>query len=170
MEQDQPGQGGAPEGGGAPQQPPQPQQPPPAPEGQYQGQPPAGPVQQQGRLRLQDDSTKVWLLGIFTCGIYAAIWYYRLCKELGEWSQGQIHTDPTTSVLAVTLGGCLIVPPYVSWAGTLGRVRQAQQMVGLQPRAEFWPWLGYMFLLGYGYKWLQEQLNEIAERAPQPAA
>ena len=161
--QDQPGQGGVPPEG-QPQQPPPPQQP-PAP----QAQPPAGPVQGQARLKLQDDSTKVWLLAIFTCGIYAAIWYYRLAQELGEWSQGQIETDPTTSVLAVTLGGCVIVPPYVSWAGTLGRIRQAQQMVGLPPKAEFWPWLGYMFLLGYGYKWVQDQLNEIAERAPQPA-
>src|SRR3954453_14910692 len=161
---EQPGQGGVPpEGGGQPEQQPPPP-PPPAPEGQ----PPEGPVQQQ-RLRLQDDPTKVWLLAIFTCGIYAAIWYYRLCKELGEWSQGQIETDPTTSVLAVTLGGCLIVPPYISWAGTLGRIRQAQQMVGLPPKAEFWPWLGYMFLASYGYKWLQDQLNEIAERAPSPA-
>ena len=161
--QEQPGQGGVPpEGGGQPQQPPPPQ---PAPEGQ----PPAGPVQPEQRPLLYDDSTKVWLLCIFTCGIYAAIWYYRLAKELGEWSQGQIETDPTTSVLAVTLGGCVVVPPYVSWAGTLGRIRQAQQMVGLAPKAEFWPWLGYMLLLGYGYKWVQDQLNEIAERAPQPA-
>jgi uncharacterized protein DUF4234 len=162
--QDQPGQGGVPPEG----QPQQPQQPPPAP-GPEAGQPPVGPVEGQPRLRLQDDSTRVWLLAIFTCGIYAAIWYYRLCKELGEWSQGQIETDPTTSVLAVTLGGCLIVPPYISWAGTLGRVRQAQQMVGLQPTAEFLPWFGYMLLLGYGYKWVQDQLNEIAARAPQPA-
>src|SRR5689334_13526940 len=126
--EDQPGQGGQP-----PEQPQQPEQQqyqqPPAPEGQ----PPAGPVQPEQRLRLQDDSTKVWLLCIFTCGIYAAIWYYRLCKEIGEWSQGQIETDPTTSVLAVTLGGCVLVPPYISWAGTLGRIRQMQQMVGLPP-------------------------------------
>jgi len=162
--QDQPGQGGVPPEG-QPQQ--QPQQPPPA--AGPEGQPPVGPVQGEQRLRLQDDSNKVWLLAIFTCGIYAAIWYYRLCKELGEWSQGQIETDPTTSVLALTLGGCLIVPPYISWAGTLGRIRQAQQMVGLQPTAEFLPWFGYMLLLGYGYKWVQDQLNEVAARAPQPA-
>src|ERR671937_1441936 len=163
MQEDQPGQGGQPPE--QPQQPP-PTPPPPAPEGQ----PPAGPVQQyQERPLLYDDPTKVWLLAIFTCGIYAAIWYYRLAKELGEWSRGAIQTDPTTSVLAVTLGGCLIVPPYVSWAGTLGRIREAQQMVGLPPKAEFWPWFGYMLLLGYGYKWVQDQLNEIAERAPQPA-
>ena len=159
--QDQPGQGGVPPEG----QPQQPQQPPPAP----QGQPPAGPVQGAPRLMLQDDPVKVWLLSLFTCGIYGWIWYYRLCKELGEWSQGQIETDPTTSILAVTLGSCVIVPPWISWAGTLGRVRQAQQMVGLQPTAEFLPWLLYMFLASYGYKWLQDQLNEIAARAPQQA-
>jgi hypothetical protein len=163
--QDQPG-GVPPEGGGEQQQQPPSTPPPPAPEGQ----PPAGPVQQgEQRLRLQDDPTKVWLLCIFTCGIYYAIWYHRMCKELGEWSQGQIETDPTTSVLAVTLGACVLVPPYLSWAGTLGRIRQAQQMVGLPPKAEFWPWFGYTLLAGYGYYWIQEQLNEIAERAPQPA-
>src|SRR5436190_23631702 len=163
--QDQPEQGGQP-----PEQPQQPPQQPPPPAAQ--GQPPAGPVgQAQERPLLYDDSTKVWLLAIFTCGIYAAIWYYRLAKELGEWSRGTIETDPTTSVLAVTLGGCLIVPPYVSWAGTLGRIRQAQQRVGLPPKAEFLPWFGYMLLLGYGYKWVQDQLNEIAEAsaAQQPA-
>lgn len=163
--QDQPGQGGVPPEG----QQPQPQQPPPAPGPEAGGQPPVGPVEGQPRLRLQDDSTKVWLLSVFTCGIYGFIWYYRLCKELGEWSQGQIETDPTTSILAVTLGSCVIVPPWISWAGTLGRVRQAQQMVGLQPTAEFWPWLLYMFLASYGYKWLQDQLNEVAARAPQQA-
>jgi hypothetical protein len=179
MQRDQPGQGGQPpeqpeQPPGQPQQPPgqpqgQPPPPPPAPEAQ----PPAGPVEQQYQERplLYDDSTKVWLLAIFTCGIYAAIWYYRLCKELGEWSRGAIETDPTTSVLAVTLGGCLIVPPYISWAGTLGRIRQAQQMVGLPRKAEFWPWFAYMLLLGYGYKWVQDQLNEIVERSyAQPAA
>src|SRR4051794_1646335 len=111
--QDQPGQGGVP-----PEGQPQPQQPPPA--AAPEGQPPARPVQGQPRLMLQDDSTKVWLLAVFTCGIYGWIWYYRLAQELGQWSQGQIETDPTTSVLAVTLGSCVFVPPFVSWAGTLG--------------------------------------------------
>jgi Domain of unknown function (DUF4234) len=161
--QDQPGQGGVPPEG-QPQPPPQ-QQPPPA----AQGQPPAGPVQGGGRLMLQDDPVKVWLLSLFTCGIYGWIWYYRLCKELGEWSQGQFETDPTTSVLAVSLGGCLLVPPFISWAGTLERVRTAQQMVGLEPKADMGTGILYTILASYSYHWLQTQLNEIAERAPRPA-
>ena len=122
---------------------------------------------QDGRPLLADDSTKVWLLSIFTCGIYGAIWYHRLAKELGQWSGGRIETDPTTSVLAVTLGGCLIVPPWISWAGTFGRVRQAQQMAGLQPQADTATGLLYLFLAGYGYKWLQDQLNALSQRRPQ---
>jgi hypothetical protein len=74
MQRDQPGQGGQPpeqpeQPPGQPQQPPgqpqgQPPPPPPAPEAQ----PPAGPVEQQYQERplLYDDSTKVWLLAIFT--------------------------------------------------------------------------------------------------------
>ena len=123
-------------------------------------------VEGQARPLLADDSTKVWLLSIFTCGIYGAIWYYRLAKELGEWSGGRIETDPTTSVLAVTLGGCLIVPPWISWIGTFDRVRQAQQMAGLEPKADTATGILYLFLAGYGYKWLQDQLNELSARRP----
>ena len=122
---------------------------------------------QGGRPLLADDSTKVWLLSIFTCGIYGAIWYHRLAKELGEWSGGRIETDPTTSVLAITLGGCLLVPPWISWAGTFGRVRQAQQMAGLPAQADTGTGILYLFLAGYGYKWLQDQLNELSQRRPQ---
>ncbi len=121
---------------------------------------------QEERPLLADDSTKVWLLSIFTCGIYGWIWYHRLAKELGEWSNGRIETDPGTSVLAVSLGACVVVPFYVSWNGTLGRIRQAQQMAGLQPQADFGTWFLYSLLAGYSYKWIQDQLNEVAARRP----
>ena len=97
---------------------------------------------------------------------YSLIWYYRLCKEIGEWSQGRIHTSPGTSIVAMTLGAIVIVPPFVSIAGTMGRIRQCQQMAGLQPQASFWGFIGRLLLVGYGYKWLTEQLNELAVRRP----
>jgi len=49
----------------------------------------------------------------------------------------------------------------------MGRIRTAQQMAGLAPQATFWGSIGRMLLLGYGYKWLQDQFNEIAVRQPQ---
>lgn len=97
---------------------------------------------------------------------YAFVWYYRLCKEIGEWSQGRIHTDPGTSVVAITLGSIVVVPWFISMAGTMGRVRQCQQMAGLAPTASFGGFFGRLLLFGFGYKWLTEQLNELAVRRP----
>ena len=155
------------EGPGGPEERPAdtPQQQPQAGAGQQGG--PIVEGQPQGdRPLLADDSTKVWLLSIFTCGIYGWIWYHRLAKELGEWSGGRIETDPGTSVLAVSLGSCVVVPFYVSWNGTLERIRTAQQMAGIQPQADFGTWFLYMLLFGYGYKWIQDQLNELSQRRP----
>ncbi|MEX2196658.1 MAG: hypothetical protein WD844_15365 [Thermoleophilaceae bacterium] len=111
------------------------------------------------------DPVSQWLLCAFV-PFYSLIWYHRLCKELGEWSGGRIHTDPTKSLLAVTLGWFVIVPPFVSWAGTMGRIREAQAMAGLPQQATFWGSIGRAFLLSFHIKWLQDQLNELAVRQP----
>ena len=148
---------------GQPQHPP----PPPAPQAPQQPQqlaqqqPPAG-----GRLLLADDSSKVWLLSIVTCGIYGIIWYYRLQEELSQWSGGRIETNPVNSVLALTLGACLIVPVFLTWNGTVERIRTAQQMAGLPPQPTLLGVIGRAFLLSYHYKWLQDMLNEVAQRRP----
>ncbi len=135
----------------------QPAAPPPA------AQPPAAPVQREGIKNRE--SGFVWALAFFT-GIYGVIWYYQLCKELGEWGRGRIDTDPVMSTVAITIGSLVIVPVFVSWAGTLGRIRAAQEMAGLEPRATFWGGFGRTLLFGYSYYWLQEQLNELSERQP----
>lgn len=106
-----------------------------------------------------------WLLCLFV-PFYGLFWYYRLCKEIGEWSGGRIHTSPGTSLLAVTLGGMVVVPAIISINGTMNRLRQCQQMAGVEPRASFWGYLGRMFLFGYAYKWITDQTNELAERQP----
>ena len=48
-----------------------------------------------------------------------------------------------------------------------GRIKEAQQMAGVEPKAGFWGFLGRNLLLGYGYKWNQDHFNEIAVRQPQ---
>ncbi|MEX2197127.1 MAG: FHA domain-containing protein [Thermoleophilaceae bacterium] len=146
--------------------------PPPPPAGGPQAPLPAPPAQAQPPAGYQAGPGfcvrgpgEQWAL----CALvpfYSLIWYYRLCKEIGEWSAGRIPTNPTTSILAMTLGAFIVVPPWVSLAGTMGRIRQCQQMAGLQPQASFWGFFGRALLLGYGYKWLTEQLNELAVRRP----
>ena len=127
-------------------------------------QPPAAPAAPAHKHGIQHrESGFVWALALFT-GIYGIIWYYQLCKELGE-TLGE-ETNPVVSTLAVTLGWLIIVPPFVSWSGTLGRVREAQERAGLEPQATFGAGFGFTLLLSYSYYWLQEQLNEIADRQP----
>lgn len=136
----------------------------PALPAQQGGEPPVG--YQAGPGFQVRPSTSQWLLCAFV-PFYSIIWYHRLCKELGEWSEGRIDTNPTTSVLAITLGAFLFfIPPIVSFVGTMGRIKQAQQLAGVQPQASFWGFIGRNFLLGYGYKWVTDQLNELAVRRP----
>jgi hypothetical protein len=48
----------------------------------------------------------------------------------------------------------------------MNRLRQCQVMAGLPPTISFGAWFGRALLFGYGYKWLTEQINEIATRRP----
>ena len=113
------------------------------------------------------DSTRTWLL----CALvpfYVIIHFHRTNNELQAWSGGRIQYNSGASLSALLLGGFLFgIPILVAFASYLGRVRTAQQMAGLQPRANFWGFLGRNFLFGYGWKWLQDQFNEIAVRQPQ---
>ena len=71
--------------------------------------------------------------------IYPQVWYYRINRELRDF--GRVYRDekladsnPVLSVLAVTLGALLIVPPIVSWWKCTGRIRRAQGIA--QERAD----------------------------------
>ena len=133
---------------------------------------PGGPPQQQQSgenpygIEIRD-STMTWILSLVTCGIWGIIWYYKIQEELGQWSRGRIEVNPTNSVLAITLGGCVIVPPFLSLNGTGERVAQAQQMAGLPVQASGMMTILFAFLFSYHIKWLTDQLNEIAQRPPQ---
>ena len=113
------------------------------------------------------DSTTTWILSIVTFGIWGLIWYYKVQEELGQWSRGRIEVNPTNSIMAITIGGCAIVPWFISLNGTGERVAQAQQMAGLPVQASGGMTILYAFLLSYHIKWLTDQLNEIAQRPPQ---
>ena len=112
------------------------------------------------------DSTTVWLL----CALvpfYALVHFHRVNKELQAWSGGRIDYNATSSLLALTIGGWVLVPPFIALSSFTGRVRHAQQMAGLEQRCSFGGFFGRLLLFGFGWKWLQEQLNELAVRQPQ---
>jgi Kef-type K+ transport system membrane component KefB len=67
-------------------------------------------------------------LGIITFGIYTLVWYYLINDEMRR--QGE-DVSPGISLLAVTLGALLIIPPFVSMYNTAERIRRAQEIRGV---------------------------------------
>jgi hypothetical protein len=67
---------------------------------------------------------------------YWLYWYFAVNNEmskLGEVrSTDELGTSPTMSLIAVTLGVVLIVPPIISIWNTANRVNQTQHMSGEQ--------------------------------------
>jgi uncharacterized membrane protein HdeD (DUF308 family) len=109
-------------------------------------------------------------LSIITLGIYGLVWYYKINKEVrGVTGAG----SPGTSLLAITLGAFLIVPPIVSWFNTAERIRQTQDRANVSSPISavlavvllFIPFVN-MFATAY----LQSGLNRAWERMAPAAA
>ncbi len=67
-------------------------------------------------------------LGIITLGIYSLYWYYKINDEMRRLGE---PVSPGLSLLAVTLGAVLIVPPFVSMFNTADRIRRLQEGNGV---------------------------------------
>jgi len=73
-------------------------------------------------------------LSIVTFGIYFLFWYYFVNREMKDF--GEAHgtddcgTSPVTSLLAVSLGAFIIVPPFVSIYKSFKRMNAASRLAG----------------------------------------
>mgnify|MGYP003440733733 CR=1 FL=1 len=71
----------------------------------------------------------VFFLILITLGIYGIFWWYFVNREMADYGQANgvdLGDNPVLSVLAVTLGALLIIPPFVSLWRTLRRIERAQ--------------------------------------------
>ena len=82
------------------------------------------------------------LLAIVTLGIYRWVWYYMINREIRDHSGEQIPVEPALSVVAITIGWVVIVPPFVSLYRTAGRIRRVQEITGARKRMQ--PWLALL--------------------------
>jgi hypothetical protein len=69
-------------------------------------------------------------LGLITLGIYHFFWWYFANREMADYGQAngvpELGDNPVLSVLAVTIGALIIIPPFVSLWRTLKRIETAQ--------------------------------------------
>ncbi len=82
-----------------------------------------------GRAGKRRNPVIVWLLlPIVTLGIYAWVWYYKVNRETRDLG---VTVSPGISLLAITLGSFILVPPFVSFFKTGERIAQAQRSAGV---------------------------------------
>jgi heme/copper-type cytochrome/quinol oxidase subunit 2 len=116
----------------------------------------------------------VFLLAIVTFGVYYFVWYYRINRELRDYGRAMgaagLGNSPFVSLLAVTVGWILLVPPFVSMFRTFERIATAQQVAGIGREAS--PLLGILlYLLAFHFlpvelPYAQIELNKIWQRLP----
>ncbi len=105
-------------------------------------------------------------LSLITLGIYYLFWYYfinREMRDLGEARGIDIGHSPATSVVAITIGGFIIVPPFVSHWMVGTRMERAQQAVGVSGGngvLYFILWVIPLVSIVSPY-YMQVQLNEV---------
>ena len=136
----------------------------------------AAPELDVGGARVRErDVGLVGLWHVLTLGIYNWFWYYAINRELRDFGEARGDAElakgnPALSVLAVTLGWLLIVPPFVSWWRCVRRIQRAQ---GIAERPPLSGWaIGGLYALGIliVFAWIaipvlvQEALNGVWKR------
>ena len=95
----------------------------------------------------------VLLLLVVTLGLYYLYWYYAINRELrdfGSRRHERLDISPGLSLLAMSVGGFIIVPPFVSAWRTVKRVRIAQELAGIQAHERFDHVFGFvLFIFGF---------------------
>jgi hypothetical protein len=103
-----------------------------------------------------------YVISIVTLGIGGLVWYYLINADAKRLAQHK-GWSPGMSVVAVTLGAILIVPPFVSIWKTWSRVREATNADGMSAGLQFLLcFIPIVNIAYYGY--LQHKLNQsVAE-------
>jgi heme/copper-type cytochrome/quinol oxidase subunit 2 len=98
-----------------------------------------------------------YVVGIVTIGIGFVVWYYRLNKDAKDLAQNK-GWSPGLSVVAITIGAILIIPPIVSHWRTWTRIREATNADGLSAGLQFcFVFIPIVNIAYWGY--LQSKLN-----------
>jgi Domain of unknown function (DUF4234) len=115
----------------------------------------------EGKIR---DPLGVWLLSIVTLGIYYLVWWYKINREVGEFDP-TIRVSPGVAVVAITVGGLIVVPPFVSTVMTGVRISQVQRAAGLEPSCSGLLGVLLWLLFGLNTIYYQAELNKVWKRS-----
>jgi hypothetical protein len=110
-------------------------------------------------------------LSLITLGIYTIVWYYKINKEFKEYGAAQgdqelADSNPTSSVLAITLGALIVIPALISFYRTVRRAQRVQQLGGVEPLNGWIVLILYLVVSIAIPPYMQSELNKLWERYP----
>ena len=91
------------------------------------------------------------LLSIVTLGIYGFCWYYFVNDELKDIGQEKhdpnlAQSSPMMSVIAILVGGWVIVPPLLSVYNYGQRIKRAQRLSGVPQHEQINPVVAFLLM------------------------
>ena len=114
-----------------------------------------------GRTGKSRNIVLVWLVWpLITLGIYHLVWWYKINREARDFD-ARIEVNPVLSLLAVTIGWIIIVPPYVSIYRTGDRIAQMQEAAGMQRSCNGVIGIIGAFVVSLQALYYQAELNKI---------
>jgi hypothetical protein len=95
-----------------------------------------------------------WLT-VFTLGIYFYFWYWFTNDELKDVGAANddpnlASSSPAMSLLAVTVGGTIVIPAWLSYYNFGQRIRRAQTVTGIAEHERINPVLAFLLLVPGG--------------------
>jgi hypothetical protein len=128
------------------------------------------------RAKVRDPGL-VLLWTILTLGVYDWFWYYSINREMRDFGRARGDAElaagrPGLSLLAVTLGWFLVVPPFVSWWRATNRVQRTQELGGVVPVSGWLIFACFVAGIVMSFGWLaipaivQDGLNKVWKRYP----
>ena len=98
-------------------------------------------------------------LSIITLGVYFVVWYYKINVEIKRFEKDETM-DPMRSLMAMTFGWLIIVPPFIAMYNTAKHVQNMETRLGIQLTLEpaLTVILMVLFSVGNGI-YIQEHLN-----------
>lgn len=113
----------------------------------------------------------IWSL--VTLGFFAIYWTYVTAKDLSEYGKARgrdLGQRPGMTLLALTLGFLIIVPPIVATFRQAKRIQQAQLLAGTPPMNGWLALVLYLVVFPVFYGYEQSELNKAwaAEGGPVP--
>jgi hypothetical protein len=124
----------------------------------------------EGQQYKKRDPLGVLGLSFITIGIYWLYWYYKINVEIRQFEKDDT-VRPGIALLAVTLGGLLIVPPFISVYNTSKHVALMESRAGIT--APLSPALNIVLLVLFAWGtgiYTQEHLNRVWDAAAPTAS